>query len=134
MKRVVMLLAIVALLLTGCAQSGMSEAQSNFCGALATFQGALKGLGEMPADVKVADLQKLTDVADEAWANVMKAGENYKEAQIAQVDTAYKTLSQTLRSIPDDATLGVAASSVTQAVKSVQTAFNQYGAVVCPKK
>lgn len=134
MKRVIVLLAIAALLLTGCGQSGMSEAQTNFCAALTTFQDALKGLGGMPADAKVADLQKLTDTADEAWASVMKAGENYKEAQIAQVDAAYQTLSQTLRSIPDDATLAAAAGSVTQAVQSVQTAFDQYGTVVCPKK
>lgn len=134
MKRIVVLLAIAALLLTGCGQSGMSEAQTTFCTALGTFQGALKGLGDMPADAKVADLAKLTDTADEAWAQVMKAGENYKQAQIAQVDTAYKTLSQTLRSIPDDATLGVAAGSVKQAIQSVQTAFDQYGTVVCPKK
>lgn len=134
MKRVIVLLAVVALLLTGCGQSGMSEAQTNFCAALTTFQDALKGLGGMPADAKVADLQKLTDTADEAWASVMKAGENYKEAQIAQVDAAYQTLSQTLRSIPDDATLAAAAGSVTQAVQSVQTAFDQYGTVVCPKK
>lgn len=134
MKRVIVLLAIAALLLTSCGQSGMSEAQSNFCGALTTFQDALKGLGEMPADAKVADLQKLTDTADEAWGKVMEAGANYKEAQIDQVDAAYKTLSQTLRSIPDDATLAVAAGSVTQAVQSVRTAFDQYGTVVCPKK
>ncbi len=134
MKRVIVLLAIAALLLTGCGQSGMSQAQTDFCASLGSFQEALKGLGEMPVDAKVADLQALTDTADEAWDKVMAAGETYKEAQIGQVDAAYKTLSQTLRSIPDDATLAVAAGSVTQAVQSVVTAFDQYGTVVCPEK
>ena len=134
MKRLIVLLAIAALLLTGCGQSGMSEAQANFCGALTSFQDALKGLGEMPADAKVADLQALTDTADEAWAKVMEAGKNYTAAQTDQIDAAYQQLSQTLRSIPDDATLGITAGSITQAVQSVQAAFDQYGTVVCPKQ
>lgn len=134
MKRVIVLLVVAALLLTGCGQSGMSEAQTNFCAALTTFQDALKGLGEMPADAKVADLQALTDTADEAWAKVMEAGKSYTAAQTDQIDAAYQQLSQTLRSIPDDATLGLTAGSVTQAVQTVQAAFDQYGTVVCPKQ
>ncbi|WP_298667136.1 hypothetical protein [uncultured Methanofollis sp.] len=109
----VAILAVVAI--AGCTQQPTSQqAEAQLCQSMADLDQALKKVEAINRDSTVGDLRTAQDEVKKAMESVRTSAKDLKSARVTELETAYTNLENSVRSIPESATLGEGLSSVTE--------------------
>lgn len=125
----------LALLISCTNQSPQStqDKKAELCTNLARFNTAVATLKSMSPSSTVGDFRQARDQVKTTFAAVKTSAQAVQEAKVAELETAYQALDNSVTSIPDTATLSQAASSIAPQVAAVEAAENQMSAGLnCP--
>jgi hypothetical protein len=122
----VLLLALLA----GCGTT-VDSAKSDFCDDLSAFSQSLVGLRDLHAGSTREDLQNGFGQADEAWQALKDSASKLEDVQLDAVEEAFGNLKDSVRDIPDDATLTEALTNVKDAVVTMLSEIVQITTTTC---
>jgi ElaB/YqjD/DUF883 family membrane-anchored ribosome-binding protein len=110
----VLVLAAFAFLGAGCGSSKPSaqEAQAKLCSELKQVRATLKPVLNPSSETTVGDVKNVRDKLESELGDLADAAKDVKVATQSQLDSAAKDLQDSLKSIPDSATLSEAAMQV----------------------
>ena len=127
------LLGLVILLLPLLAACGttVDSAKADFCDDLGAFGQSLTGLRDLHAGSTKEDLQNALGDADQAWEDLKDSASKLEDVQLDAVEDAFGDLKDSVRDMPDDATLAEALASVKDAAIAMLDEIVQITTVTC---
>lgn len=117
-------------LLSACGPT-LDEARVRFCEELGAYGQAVVQLRQLDETSTVDDLNQAQVAVADSWKELQSAAANLQEAQIAELQQANDTLSNTVNSISGEATLGEAGATVRQATLETMAAYNDIMTTTC---
>ena len=124
-------LVIVLLpLLAGCGTT-VDSAKADFCTDLGAFSQSLGGLRDLHAGSTKEDLQNALGDADQAWEDLKDSASKLEDVQLDAVEDAFGDLKDSVRDIPDDASLVEALANIQDAAVTMLSEIVQITAITC---
>ncbi len=117
-------------LLAGCGTT-VDSAKAGFCDNLDAFSQSLAGLRNLHAGSTREDLQNALGQADEAWQALKDSASKLEDVQLDALEEAFGNLKDSVRDIPDDATLTEALANVKDAVVTMLSEIVQITTTTC---
>ena len=124
------ILTVVLLLLVGCGPS-VDQAKTQFCSdwnALGTAIQNAKGLNE---NSTVEEAKAAQDEIAKAFDKAKSSAAQLQDVQLEATETALNAVTQTIDSIPEEATLGQAGAAIQVSVNAFETAYTAVNTTVC---
>ncbi|WP_204138412.1 hypothetical protein [Halomicronema sp. CCY15110] len=127
MKLTLKALWTLPLLLAACGGGtpSVTDAEAALCGAIDDFGGALAAYSQLTAESTVDDLQTAREEVASSYEAMQAAASTAQDARIADVETAYTNLQDTVDGIAGQDTLGAAATQIGESLTTVQAAREQ---------
>ena len=119
--------AIAALGIAACTPADtQSQAEGALCDSVTAFGDSLADLEALdPATATVDDIEAARDATQEAWDDVLAAGEDVAEADQTAVEDAWDGVVQAVDDIDTDAPIADALDPVQAAAADVRTAYQE---------
>jgi len=133
MKRMMFVPIIVALLLAGCGTS-ISDARNGFCDNLGTLGQALEKAKSIDADSTVEEVKDVVKQLEEAMEKVRESSGILKDLLPEETDDAFSSMIETIRDIPDEATLREAGGTIQEAVRKFDAVYQVINTTICAGK
>jgi hypothetical protein len=117
-------------LLGGCGKT-VDSAKADFCSDLDAFRQSLAGLRDLQIGSTKEDLQNAFGDAEQAWEALKDSGSQLEDVQLDAMEKAFDDLKDSVRDIPDDATLSEALAGVKDAAIAMLAEIVQITTVTC---
>lgn len=127
---VITVAALVSLLLWGRMPS-VSEARADFCTNLGAYGEAVVNLRSINEDSTVQELKDARQAVDESWAELQASASTLQRAKLNELEASYNELGNTIKNIPDDATLAEARADVYRAALNTLAQALTVNGVTC---
>ena len=127
------LLGLAVLLLPMLAACGttVDSAKADFCEDLDAFRQSLVGLRDLHTGSTKDDLQNALGDADQAWQDLKDSASKLEDVQLDALEDAFGDLKDSVRDMPDDATLSEALANVKDAAVTMLSEIVQITTVTC---
>ena len=117
-------------LLGGCGTT-VESAKADFCSDLDAFSQSLGGLRDLHVGSTKDDLQNALGDADQAWQDVKDSAGKLEDVQLDALEDAFGDLKDSIRDIPDDASLAEALANVKDAAVTMLSEIVQITTTTC---
>lgn len=134
-----MMVALVIVLLAGCiapppveeAQQDVEAVESELCQSIKAYAASLAAFDGVTADTTVEEVEELNKAADAAYSMMVEAWADLQQEQVQVVESAVAEFDATVTDVPDEATLGDAATSIQESAATLREAVDQLDAIAC---
>ncbi|HXV44083.1 MAG TPA: hypothetical protein VEC96_13530 [Anaerolineae bacterium] len=125
------ILIVLLLLLAGCGAANVDQAKTQFCSDWNALGAAIQNAKALNENSTIDQAKDAQNQVAQAWDKAKNSAAQLQDVQLEATEDAYNAMTQTINSVPNEATLGQASAAVQASVNGFETAYTAINTTVC---